>query len=388
MTSRPFAAFALAASGTILGLAGTDLVLPAIPGLPAVLGGTAATAQLVLVAFIAGTLGGLLLFGELGARFDQRRVLIGSLVVYGLVSAAAALAPTVEALIALRLVQGAAGSAPAVFAPGILRASFDEHRAMRAIGWLGSIESLVPALAPLAGAALLAAFDWRASFVVIGALALAVAALSAAARDVLPTVTGRRGAGSYLALVRDPIFVRYALSQATTLGAVLIFVFGAPAVITHTMGGTLRHFIIMQVVSVGFFIVGANLTGALVSRVGPERMIVGGTALSAAGALGLLGYALAGGDDPRLLAPLAMPMSLGLGLRGPPGFFRAVIAARGDDARGAALVIVAILGVATAGGAVVAPLITHGLVALAAVAAVTCTLGLVALVALPKLPAT
>lgn len=388
MTSRPFAAFALVASGTILGLAGTDLVLPAIPALPAVLGGTAATAQLVLVAFIAGTLGGLLLFGELGARFDQRRVLIGSLVGYGAISAAAALAPNVEVLIALRLLQGAAGSAPAVFAPGMLRASFDEHRAMRALGWLGSIESLVPALAPLAGAALLAAFDWRASFVLLGALALAVAALSVAARDVLPAITGRRGAGSYLALVRDPIFVRYAVSQATTLGAVLIFVFGAPAVITHAMGGALRHFIAMQVVGVACFIAGANVTGALVRRFGAEPMIVAGTALATAGALGLLGYALAGGDDPRLLAPLWIPMNLGLGLRGPPGFFRAVIAARGDDARGAALVIVAILGVATAGGAVVAPLITHGLVALAAVAAVTCALGLVALFALPKLPAT
>ena len=386
MTSRPFAAFALVASGTILGLAGTDLVLPAIPGLPATLGGTAATAQLVLVAFIAGTLGGLLLFGELGARFDQRRVLVGSLVAYGLVSAAAALAPTVEVLIALRLVQVAAGSAPAVFAPGILRASFDDHRAMRALGWLGSIESLVPALAPLAGAALLAAFDWRASFVLVGGLALAVAALSVAARDVLPTVTGRRGEGSYLALVRDPIFLRYAISQATTLGAVLIFVFGAPAVITHGLGGTLRDFIVMQIVCVSAFIVAANVTGALVRRVGPERMIGLGTAIATAGGLGLVAYALAGGDDPRLLAPLAMPMSLGLGLRGPPGFFRAVIAARGDDARGAALVILAILAVATAGGAVVAALITHGLVALAATAAVTAAIGLVALVALPRLP--
>ena len=74
----------------MLGIAGTDLVLPAVPGLPAALGGTPAEAQLVLAAFVAGAALGLLLFGELGARFDQPRLLALSLVAYGAVSAAAA----------------------------------------------------------------------------------------------------------------------------------------------------------------------------------------------------------------------------------------------------------------------------------------------------------
>ena len=59
--------FALIASATALGIAGTDLVLPAVPSLPAALGGTPARAQLVLAAYVAGTGLGLLLFGELGA---------------------------------------------------------------------------------------------------------------------------------------------------------------------------------------------------------------------------------------------------------------------------------------------------------------------------------
>ena len=69
-------------------------------------------------------------------------------------------------------VQGAAASAAAVFAPGMIRLLFDGGRAVRALGLLGSIESLVPALAPIAGAWLLAGFGWRASFDVIAALAL------------------------------------------------------------------------------------------------------------------------------------------------------------------------------------------------------------------------
>ena len=66
--------FALIASGTVLGIAGTDLVLPAVPSLPAALGGTAEQAQLVLAAYVLGTLTGLLTYGELGARYDPRRL--------------------------------------------------------------------------------------------------------------------------------------------------------------------------------------------------------------------------------------------------------------------------------------------------------------------------
>src|SRR5262245_40103672 len=119
-------AFALLVCSTVLGIAGTDLVLPAVPTLPDVLGGDLERSQLVLAAFVAGSACGLLGFGALGARFDQRRVLCASLFAYALVSGLAALSPTLDLLIALRFLQGAAGSAAAVFAPGMLRALYGD----------------------------------------------------------------------------------------------------------------------------------------------------------------------------------------------------------------------------------------------------------------------
>ncbi len=108
---NPRAAFALVLCGTVLGIAGTDLVLPAVPGLPAALGGTPATAQLVLATFVAGAGVGLLLFGELGARFDQPRLLALSLFAYAAASAGCGQAGSLELLVALRFLQGAAGAA-------------------------------------------------------------------------------------------------------------------------------------------------------------------------------------------------------------------------------------------------------------------------------------
>ena len=91
------------------------------------------------------------------------------------------------------------------------------------------------------------------------------------------------------------------------------------------------------------------------------------------------------GADTRLVALLFVPLNAGLGLRGPPGFHRAVVAAQGDDARGAALVVVAILGSTAAGTAIVAPFITQGLVPIALAAFVLCAAALVLLRWLPPL---
>ena len=148
-TAAPLLAFGLLVLGTILGLAGTDLVLPAVPSLPETLRGSQAMAQLVLAAFVAGGCIGLLAFGELGARIDQRNLLVISLAAYALVSFACMAAPSLSVLVGLRFLQGLTGSAAAVFAPGMIRAMFSEEKAVGALGFMASIESLIPALAPV-----------------------------------------------------------------------------------------------------------------------------------------------------------------------------------------------------------------------------------------------
>lgn len=392
MSARPRAnariAFLLVLSGTVLGIAGTDLVLPAVPGLPAALGGTPAAAQLVLAAFVAGAGAGLLLFGELGARFDQPRLLAASLAAYGLVSAAAAQAGSLEGLIALRFVQGAAGAAAAVFAPGIIRAGFAPASAVKALGVLGSVESLVPALAPVAGLWLLTHHGWQGSFDLLAILSLILALAVAGLRGRFPRAAVPARTGGYLTLLRDPVFLRYALSQAFTLGGLLTFVFGAPAVIVGALGGTLADFVVMQVCGIAFFIAGASFAGRLAARFGAEPMILVGTALSAAGGIALFGYALGGGGAPGLLPVLFVPMNLGLGLRGPPGFLLAVLASHGDDARGSALVILFILLTAALGTAAVAPFITNGLAPLTGIAAGISTAALLCLFLLPRFAGT
>ncbi|MBI1181346.1 MAG: MFS transporter [Alphaproteobacteria bacterium] len=362
-----------------------DLVLPAIPVLPHALDGTTAGAQLVIAAYVAGVAVGLLLFGVLGDYFDRRSVLASALAAFAAATFACSRATDMNALIALRALQGTTGAAGAVFAPGMIRSLFDDRRAVQAIGVLGSIESLVPALAPIAGSWLLAWYGWRASFEVTAVLALLFTGTLMAGRRMLPAGAGSRIRGGYAALLRRGVYLRYSLSQAFTLGGLIIFVFGAPAVFVHTMDGSLGDFITLQVCGVTSFILATTATGRLVGRFGAERMIWAGTVLALVASLAILAYAVAGGDDPRLVVVLFVPMNTGLGLRGPPGFLNAVIAAGGDDARGAALVVLAVMLVSTAGTALLAPFILAGLPALAGVTAAVHAAAFLALLALPRL---
>jgi MFS transporter, DHA1 family, multidrug resistance protein len=281
-------AFGLMAAGTVLGLAGIDLVLPALPAMPKQRGGGAEGAQFVIAAFVAGTASGLLVFGSLGPRFGRRQTLIAAIGAYALLSVACALCGRMDALVAMRFLQGVAASAPAVFAPAVIRSLFDDTGAMKAFGVLGSIESLVPAFAPAVGVALLRFGGWKVSFIVTAALAVLLASTIQLVGTILPTGGPHRSHGSYLRLLQSAVFLRYALSQAFVLGGLLIFVFGSPFVIVQAMHGDIGQFIAMQIVGVGCFIVSANATGFLVQRFGSESLILSGTLLAAGSALLIL----------------------------------------------------------------------------------------------------
>lgn len=377
------AIFALIVSGTVLGIAGTDLILPAIPSLPAALGGTAERAQLVLASYVFGTLVGLLTFGELGARFDPRRLLVGSLTLFALTSLAAVFVNSLELLIVIRFAQGAFGSGPAVFVPGFINGLYPEDRAAQAFARLYSIESLTPALAPIAGVYLLSLGGWTLSFSILGGLGLIVAAVFWIAGQSLPV---KRDANahhqSYWTILTSRAFLRHAISQSFSLGGLLIFVFGAPAVLTGPLSMSLTHFVTLQVAGISMFIAGANLSSWLARRFGTEEVIVAGTSLLASAFVLILIYALAQGGSLFVLVPLWILVNLGFGVRGPISFHQAILASAGDHSRGAALVISGILATSAGGTAIVAPFITVGLWPLALGGTVISVLAVAVLLAL------
>src|SRR5581483_10057810 len=112
---------------TVLGLLSAyaplsiDMYLPGLPSISRDLDASAPLVQLSITACLIGLAVGQLLAGPLSDRRGRRSVLLPGLTAYVVASVACGLAPTGEALVALRLVQGLAGSFGIVVARAILR---------------------------------------------------------------------------------------------------------------------------------------------------------------------------------------------------------------------------------------------------------------------------
>jgi EmrB/QacA subfamily drug resistance transporter len=122
----------------------------------------------------------LLLTGAaLGDRFGRRRLFVIGMGIFTAGSVAAALAPTVNALIAARSIQGVGGAIVTPLTLTILSAAVRPERRGLALGAWGAIGGLAVALGPLVGGAIVQGIAWQWIFwlnVPIGVLVIPLAA--------------------------------------------------------------------------------------------------------------------------------------------------------------------------------------------------------------------
>jgi len=106
----------------------------------------------------------ILLGGSLGDRYGRRLVFEIGVVWFTAASVLCALAPSVEVLVAARVLQGVGG---ALLTPGslaIIEATFKQEDRARAIGAWSAFGSIAAAVGPLLGGYLIDAVSWRAIF--------------------------------------------------------------------------------------------------------------------------------------------------------------------------------------------------------------------------------
>ena len=364
--------------------AGTDMVLPATPLFATVFNISSEISQRILSIYVAGNACGLLLFGNLADRFSKIRMLFFALLLFSLTSFGCAYAPEITLLLILRFIQGMASAAASVFIPGFIRGLFPHRKAARAIGLLGSIQALVPAIAPVVGTLILQFFNWRITFISLGVLTMALAVMIRFAKGPERN-PGQHTPGTYVQLLKNAVYLRYALSQALAVGGLITFVFGAPSVIILSMGGNLNDFILMQMLNVGGYIIAANISPGLAERFSHEKVILAGTLMALLSAFALSGYGFLNGSRAFVMTILFTPMGFALGLRGPVAFYRGIVSAGSNDARGSALMIFLTFVTTALGSLITGHFITGGLTPLAMSVTAMFLLSFLLFVLLPKL---
>ncbi|WP_161139791.1 multidrug effflux MFS transporter [Propylenella binzhouense] len=277
-----------------------NVIVPSMPAIQRHFGAGYGTVQFVLSLFLVAVAAGQMLVGPVSDRFGRRPVLLAGFVLFTVSSAAAAAAPTIGVLIALRIVQGVGGCVGITLGRAIVRDLFDRRQAASMLGYVTMGLAMAPMVAPFCGGILQEFIGWQAVFLFMAAFGLACLAITWAyigetnlART--PHLSFSTMARDFRLLLSERPFRLYTASTGLTAGAFFAFLGGAPFVSEHILEiGPSVYGLWFGLLAIGYAI-GNYVTARLTERLGLSVLILWGSylallATAAAMALFAVGY--------------------------------------------------------------------------------------------------
>lgn len=319
---RPSYAILIAISA--VGPLALNIFMPSMPGLQLEFGVTYGVVQLTLTLYLIGMAVCQLVYGPMSDRVGRRPMLLGGLAVFVAASLMAAVAPTIEVLIAARLLQALGGAAGIVLARAMVRDVFDRETSASVISYITMAFVVAPMIAPALGGLLDQHLGWRWDFWLLAGLGAIV--LAAAWRFLPETHVTRSNAGTGMGLISGaarlfalPRFRGYTLVLAFTSAVFFAFLGGAPHIMMDVLKRTPMEYGAWFVTISAGYMLGNFVSGRFTRRLGIDRMIMTGCAITTAGGLLCFAAAITGMLSP---ATLFLPMclaALGNGLTIPNG---------------------------------------------------------------------
>ncbi|WP_342318670.1 multidrug effflux MFS transporter [Corynebacterium mayonis] len=227
---------------TAAGPLGIDMYLPGLPTLAEDLNTTAAMTQFTITGFMVGMAVGNLLLGAISDSTGRKRPIVTASAVFFVASVLCAIAPSIEFLIAARMLQGLAGGTAMVVARAIIPDIAHGNEAAKAFSVMMAITGFAPAIAPVVGSLLLPTFGWRGVFwllAIINLLQVLVGVLWI--KETLPVANRSAGAVRNLfpriwLCLKRPEFVGYMLASGMGFGALFSYISGSPLVLQSQLG--------------------------------------------------------------------------------------------------------------------------------------------------------
>ncbi|MFC0676102.1 multidrug effflux MFS transporter [Brachybacterium hainanense] len=294
-----------------------DMYVPAMPSMAQQLATDASAVQATLTVFVIGLALGQVLAGPLSDAWGRRAPLLIGLGIYVIGSLGCALAPSVEWLIAARLIQSLGAATGTVLARAIARDLHSGTAMTRFLSTLMLVNGLAPVLAPVLGAQLLTWASWRAVFgVLVGIGTLLLLAVIAFLPESLPAHRRRPARtdavlSGFGRLLADADLRRHVLAAALMFSAVFVYISGSAFVLQDLHGLSALEFgLVFGANGLGIVIAGW-VNGRIVGRWASEATLLRGSLLVAAiGGLAVTACAFLRAPLPLLLVALFVTVSM------------------------------------------------------------------------------
>jgi MFS transporter, DHA1 family, multidrug resistance protein len=277
-----------------------DSMLPALPQIGAELSPSDVNrAQLILTAFVLGLGLGTFVTGPMSDAWGRRPVILGGAALYSLGAVLAWAAPSLEWMLAARLLQGLGAAGPRVVAIAMVRDLHAGRDMARITSFIMIVFMIVPAIAPALGAVIITAFGWRSiflSFLIFSLLTMIWLALRQPETLAPDQRRPLRPALLWQAMVEvlsNPV-TRLAILLQTLAFAMLFAMLSTVQPIFDVTYGEGARFPLWFAVIAVFSAGGSALNARLIRGLGIRRMVTAVFALQALATALLLAALLAG----------------------------------------------------------------------------------------------
>jgi DHA1 family bicyclomycin/chloramphenicol resistance-like MFS transporter len=261
-----------------LGPLSIDMYLPSLPAIGRELGADAASVQMTATAYFIGLAFGQVMYGPISDRFGRKKPLLFGLALYTIASIGCALAPGVNALIALRALQALGGCAGMVITRAMVRDRFPVDEMAKVLSTLVLVMGVAPILAPTLGGKIELWFGWHMIFALLvgfGVLCMLAIALGVeeVQRERSPPLSVKSVAKDYLRIVSHRRFMGYALAGGCAQAGMFAYITASPFVFIDYFGLAPDRYGLLFGVNAFGLIFASQLNSRLLKRYRAEKVL-------------------------------------------------------------------------------------------------------------------
>jgi MFS transporter, DHA1 family, multidrug resistance protein len=308
-----------------------DMALPSLALIQAAFHAPQTEAAAVIAIFVAGFSSAPIVAGPLADRFGRRAIMVIGLPLFTLCAAGAALAPSIHALLAFRLVQGASAGAIGILPRAIIRDLFEGREARVQLSAVSVVFGVAPLIAPALGGAILAFGSWRLIFVLLTGVGVLTAIAALTLFDETHATENRRNLrpstifAGYRRALTSPACAGFSLVGGLLFAGLFAYVNVSPLLFMQGYGVSKTAFAGLFAIAGSGVMVGSTINAWLLNHgIRAKRVLDVGLALDCAAALALLAVGLAGVGSALIVAVLVMVFVSAFGLVFPNAVHEAI----------------------------------------------------------------
>ncbi len=261
-----------------LGPLSIDMYLPAFPEIAKDLNTTSKSVSLTLTSYFIGISLGQLFYGPIMDKYGRKKPLILGLSIFLISALACSFTPNINTLILFRFTLAVGGCAGMVASRAIVRDLFDDKEIARVFSTLILIMGVAPILAPALGSWMINIFNWRYIFIFLSVFSAMLILLVV---YTLPESNLNRAKAklklnsslvNYYHVLKNPLFLNYALSGTFSMAAMFTYIAGSPLVLIELYGLEEHNYAYIFGLNAAGFIVGSQVNSFLLRKKDTERL--------------------------------------------------------------------------------------------------------------------